>query len=355
MTEATRIADLLDGPRGRRMCLSLITSAHPELWTSAFYAEQDEKKIPALAEAVAAAGVTEAAAAGPEVAEAPVSIDEATLLDALAVATDSAMYWQPADETDVMLRDEGLRAALEPTARRVATSRAADWLWSPLAWDEQRYVQWMDGSIIQPPVLTGAADRLRAWREKVREGEARAVELPADVTARYSGSWWSIPVFADLAVTTRALSGLGATKLRLVEDGLGWGEALVVPLRPRAGARVFEITGPTAWAELVDRYPLDITLSRRHDWWNVSGMDVRWMIPDWSAVASDFDAVHLTVAGYLSTAGRALPITNGFTMLAGWSPDETYWLGDVLEPAGESTWWSRDMRVGGPWRQTEPS
>jgi len=39
-------------------------------------------------------------------------------------------------------------------------------------------------------------------------------------------------------------------------------------------------------------------------------------------------------------------------MLAGWDPDETYWLGDVLEPAGASAHWQRDASVDGPWSPT---
>ena len=46
-------------------------------------------------------------------------------------------------------------------------------------------------------------------------------------------------------------------------------------------------------------------------------------IPDYLAVAEDFDAFHLSVAGYLSTAGRSLPVGDASTVLAGWDPDET--------------------------------
>ena len=45
----------------------------------------------------------------------------------------------------------------------------------------------------------------------------------------------------------------------------------------------------------------------------------------------------------------ALDVEGGATVLAGWDPDATFWLADVLEPAGEPVAWER---VPGPdrWR-----
>lgn len=40
--------------------------------------------------------------------------------------------------------------------------------------------------------------------------------------------------------------------------------------------------------------------------------------------------MHLSVIGYLEAAYRALPVGSACTCLAGWDPDETIWLGDVL-------------------------
>jgi hypothetical protein len=48
-------------------------------------------------------------------------------------------------------------------------------------------------------------------------------------------------------------------------------------------------------------------------------------------VAADWDAIHVSVAGYLTAAGGAIPASGGArTMLAGWDPDATWWLNDVL-------------------------
>lgn len=72
------------------------------------------------------------------------------------------------------------------------------------------------------------------------------------------------------------------------------------------------------------------------------------MIPDWSAVAGDYDGVHLTVLGYLATAGRALSVGTSYTLLAGFEPDVTYWLNDVLEQVSPPETW-RLNRAGENW------
>jgi hypothetical protein len=60
-------------------------------------------------------------------------------------------------------------------------------------------------------------------------------------------------------------------------------------------------------------------------------------------VAADWDAVHVSVAGYLTTAGIAIPAGGGAcTMLAGWDPDATWWLNDVLSLTSPPEDWRDD-------------
>lgn len=109
---------------------------------------------------------------------------------------------------------------------------------------------------------------------------------------------------------------------------------------PAVGARVLELDGPDDWVGLVREHPLDVTASTRHDWWRVTGLDVAWAIPDWAAVAEEWDAVHLTVTGYLTTATRAHHVGDEVhTVLGGWGPDETCWLADVLQADGPVSVW----------------
>ena len=75
------------------------------------------------------------------------------------------------------------------------------------------------------------------------------------------------------------------------------------------------------------------------------------MLPDWAAVSADYDAVHLTVLAYLSTAGRALACRGGATVLGGWEPDVTYWLTDQLSQAEPLTTWTAERHAAGSRRR----
>jgi hypothetical protein len=123
---------------------------------------------------------------------------------------------------------------------------------------------------------------------------------------------------------------------------------------PRRVPRTYEINGPDDWAALVASYPLDVSRSRRHDWWRATGWAGRWLIPDYGAVASDYDAIHLTVGGYLTTAGNALPVGEARCLLAGWDPDETYWLADILAAAGPPARWTWEGCPHFRWRPQPP-
>ena len=267
------------------------------------------------------------------------------LLAGLEEAVDSARYWQEPDDTDELLLTGSVLTALGPVANSLSGSLAA-WLRpGSVALDRQCFVQWTDEYSLQPPSLTVAAEKLARWKASTVADERQAADRPRDPAAHWSGRWWSTPALSDLVTTTRSITGLGAIKLMLVEDSLGWKRARVWPLAPAPGSRIYELSGPTAWTDLVARYPLDVSLSKRHDWWRTTGVDGPWLMPDWSAVAADYDGVHLTVRGYLTTAGRYLAVGQSGTVLAGWNPDETYWLNDVLRPGtAPSEWHSNESR-----------
>lgn len=351
--------ELLDGPRGRRLCFELVSPWWEDCQVRATPAWRDlkfgstEARPPQLAAElavlVAAADLTAAAA------------EETSLLEPLRSSVDAAKYWQPPEELDQALAEPAVAEALGPVARAVTAWSAAAWWGNPLARDKQQFVEALDPEWARSapdggPALSGAADELAAWRDSTLEDERGAAARPADPAAPYSGYWWSSPVHSRLVATTRALPGLPAVRLELVEDGAGWRDVACWHLVPAPEARVYEIRRPEDWARLAARYPLDVSKSRRHDWWKVTGMAGAWFIPDYVAVASDYDAVHLTVAGYLTTAGRALPLdeltaggTVARTMLAGWNPDETYWLADVLTTAGPPVRWVKPDREAPLW------
>ncbi|MFN2518477.1 MAG: hypothetical protein ABR604_05435 [Jatrophihabitantaceae bacterium] len=322
------VTDLLLAPRGRRLCFELLSDSSDVLGWPMPVSSHLPSSLRAHLEAAVAAAL-------PAVA--------ANVFVALVQSVGWAMYWQEPDETDRMLAHPQVPEVLEPIARAVAQAPAAAWWTSPLAREAQHCVQWLNDPEQPPPALSGARARLDAWRSAQAAEETRALAGPADPTAAMTGSWWSIPAPASLVTTSRALPGLGAVGLTLVEDSSGPTAARCWPLAAQPRSRVYEVTGPGDWIELVTQYPLDVTGSRRHDWWRVTGWADGWLMPDWAGVAADFDGVHLTVAGYLTSAGRTLRVGPEATMLAGWNPDQTFWLNDVLRDAGPTTRWRRQQ------------
>jgi hypothetical protein len=278
------------------------------------------------------------------------AVSDAALIGPLAESVSWAMYWQPPDGVDRALAHPEVAGELYPAAQAVTGAPAARWWSGGIGPGIQQHVEALPGNG-EGPHLSGTADRLATWRAGMAEHERLAAGRPADPAASFSGYWWSSPILAGLACTTRALPGLGALRITAVEDWPGWDEVLCWPVTPRRPARVYEITGPAAWTALVARYPFEVTKSRRHDWWRVTGWAGTWLMPDYAAAAADYDALHLTVGGYLTTAGRALAVNDARCLLAGWDPDATYWLADVLASGGPPVRWVRDDSAPLGWRE----
>lgn len=330
---------LLAGPRGRRFCLA-VTSVN----VFSFQAAAMEDSAPAAAEPVdedfvvwvgelpvtppvlelVAAAIREASTADEEIL-----IGEEEAFDCLAATTSSAMYWQPPDGEDRVAAAPMVVDALRPVAEAAAVSPATGWWDRPVPLDDQHFVSWIAtprGRRAAPPRLTGAAERLRSWRAFMGQPNS---------------CWWSFP---DTVSTSSSHGGLPATQLELVEDSLGFDRARVARLEPAPECRVLELITPQDWVDLVDAHPLDVTGSRDQSWPEATGGHGPWFLPDWSSVSDEYDAVHLTVLAYLSTAGRALACHSGTTVVAGWEPDVTYWLTDTLRQAEPPCTWtdSRD-------------
>ena len=124
-----------------------------------------------------------------------------------------------------------------------------------------------------------------------------------------------------------------------------WG----VPVRP--GVRLWTVDRPSDWVRLVEMYPM--IASRSHLGWELPGPNQhnedtgrltsvegqhalrtvvsRHVLPDWSAVAQDFDGVHLSWAGFLTSEGYVSDLpSHGVTMLRYWRSERTLWLRDVF-------------------------
>jgi hypothetical protein len=345
---------LLAGPRGRRLCWALAAEMGGLGQTGGSPAWQQVLSYSLAAGPAELAGELAAAVDQIDWAQVMAHMGDLDLVGPLAESVSSARFWQGPDTEDQALAHPEVADTLRPVAHAVTGAPAARWWSGGLDPGTQQYTESLLGNDEGPP-LSGASSRLATWLAATREEERSAAERPADPAAPNSGEWWSSPTGAGLADTTRALPGAGPLQLFAMEDCPGWAEVRCWPVTPDRPARICEVTGPDDWVALVARYPLEVTKSRRHDWWRVTGWAGTWLMPDYAAAAADYEAIHLTVGGYLTTSGRALALNDARSMLAGWDPDKTYWLADVLAGAGPPACWIRDDSVDLGWRRAESS
>ncbi|RZS44808.1 hypothetical protein EV193_101687 [Herbihabitans rhizosphaerae] len=80
---------------------------------------------------------------------------------------------------------------------------------------------------------------------------------------------------------------------------------------PRPGVVVREITSATEWVELVESYP-------------VSTGELTY--PDWSRIAEDVDAVHMTARAVAATQGLYFESRRGIVAPTYWGLESTLWL-----------------------------
>ena len=330
---------LLAGPRGRRLLLHVALTCD---------LDQEQSLARAVSDTSYAIAVTRGHAVsrfgwgdpGPERTMADVvaalgsldlgPIGDAVVWEALSASVDSAMYWQEPDGDDLLAARPAVVEGLGPVAERVAALPTPLWWGGPAPVGDQWELQW-DEAGAGPPRGT-----LAGWREEMLLEEERAtVERAGSVEEMISGFWWSRPPHW-LCSSTRLVDGV-PVGMRLVEDALGWTRATATRLQVADGARIYEVDSAAAWAGLCREFPLEVTAQRRHDWYRTTGREGRWVVPDWAAVAGSYDAVHLSVEGYLEAATTAIPVAGELaSVIAGWDPDTTWWLTDAATPTGQS-------------------
>lgn len=377
---------LLDGPRGRELCLR--AAMHAEAGACADAPDDEVDALTPLNTAefhlnVGQPGVvyfglvsddpdTPPWSLQPERSEpddlfdalvrVPVApIDSEDLPVMLGEVVSSAKYWQPAERRDRVLAEPRFREALRPWARMIAALPATSWWADPIDRSaqltrviEQERVPQDEGTIREQQVRISAS--MRQY-----ESESRR-ELDAALDRMTSGPWWSTP--NHVLTTTRPWPGgrvrdvdeevpaiVGGAVLGddgrihdavgglLVEDAyFGDGEVTWRPVVIPDDLRVLEIDSADVWVDLCRRWPLEVTASNWATWHDWTERQGRWVVPDWAEVAQRWDGVHLSLAAYLALAGATLDVDppvgdaevaeRRATLVAGWSPDETYWFDD---------------------------
>ena len=322
---------LLIGPRGRRLCLEMAMNLSPEVRVAAFWLAHDLDPGKGTSRVMLKATFGEVSEPPPR----PSMIDLITALAALDVtmagaevinralarAVDTSRPWQEPDGEDAVAALPEVSKALAPIAQHVITSPSTKW-WSQSRQVEQWTIEWRSADD-PAPLTREPRQALAEWALGTRAEEVRAEwKRLRNPHANRSGTWWSFPPGTIQSVGQIPLG------LNLIEDSFGWEHATVIPVR--GIGRTYEVRAEADWVALCLEHPLEVTASRRHDWFRCTGYDGRWVIPDWEKVAERWDAVHLTALAYLSNANRALHVdTDLSTVIAGWNPDTTIWLTDA--------------------------
>ena len=334
--------DLVAGPRGRRFLLELAYATCSQdigrpNWEMSLAASIDHLR--SVLESTHLDAVARS--------------DESEVLVALGEAVGLARYWQEPDLEDRALADARLRNVLEQLAAAAIGSPGGRTLQTAIDPDAQMETATRSTGVPAFPAETSARSALERWRTHVLADESRAArERPNEVTAALGGEWWSKPWVGSSTIldTGRRSSDGVPVRLRVEEDDYGLEHALARRRSMHPRAKVLELGGPEDWRRLVERWPLEVTASRRHDWWRATGYITRWFIPDFEAAADVYDGIHLTMSGYLLAAGRPVPVTGGHTLIAGWDPDATFWLTDLPAPDPHVERWTRDPEDYWAWR-----
>ncbi|WP_157884047.1 hypothetical protein [Arthrobacter alpinus] len=353
---ALTAADLLSGPRGRRLCLELagLIAAQDavEPWEGGFA----HARFYVAYELDPGRGQSVILARGDAAQPKFTSAEVAALLDAVSLSTppenvllqalvetaSTARYWQEPDGEDKLAATPEMRRALIRFAQAIVESPHASRWTDPIVVDGQWIVTLTEEPPRPRPESGPAAEALEQARlNLILEEFTAARDRPADPTGNWSGTWWSRP--EGVTGSTSAMPEQGPLGLWLVEDGIGERAATIEKLDAPTRPHVYEIDSPDAWAQLCREQPITVTCSKRHDWYRTTGRSGAWVMPDWSRLQETYDGVHLSLGGYLRTAGQAIPVSEGFaTVLAGWDPDTTYWLRVVAPIPGTRQAWERD-------------
>ncbi|WP_159449180.1 hypothetical protein [Demequina sp. NBRC 110055] len=353
------------GPRGRRFLLAVATRMSDAVRTMVFHVGYDLD--PGAGTSTVMFGWTDAkgqTVAPPDmphyqVADVAREISDLDLMamttadvwESLVEAVDEAAYWQPPRGEDILAS----RPELDGPLARVGAAVIGHGLLPRPDGAAYAVIHVRDGEAnARWPTASAGHDLLEGWITGTREDERGAErDWPRDPRASYSGAWWSTPPHG-LVVSTPSSTGIGPWGLSLVEDAFGETEAMTAPVLAKPEARVRVIETRDDWVALCRAAPLEVTASKRHDWFHTTGRDdVRWVVPDWSAIAADWDAVHLTLAAYLDLAGRPLDVFEGVaSVIAGWNPGSTYWFrGASVDHAAYANWVRADQ--GAPWQPAD--
>lgn len=198
------------------------------------------------------------------------------------------------------------------------TAPGAQWWWEPLRRDAQTWLNpWDD----DPP-------------------------LPFDID--FSDGFTDGTTPREALWTSTQIGGLPGASLFFAWDGLVQPPVAVWSMPVHPDARVFEIRRADDWISLCRAYPRDTTRLHRGRWRKDYGIeDTRVITPAWERVAEDWDGVHMSVAGLLSTTCRQLDLDGASTSVMRWHTECTAWFHPAFGTPLRTGIWSGDLPFTG--------
>jgi hypothetical protein len=205
-----------------------------------------------------------------------------------AEAVSALSLWNP-DHDQIVANALAHERRLRPLCQAVLSQPETAWWFGPLERGGQEWISQLGGppkrdQLMRPPDPPDAF--------------ARRTQKPGEGFFTSTGK----------AGTSGAMA--------LLASGYGDYEVDLPLVRYRIGvhpnARVFEVDGPAAWYQLCTSYP-------------AAGLDGR-VVPNWAAVADDWDGVHLTLGGLLTAEQVQMDGPAGWVEHVGWDTEQTVWL-----------------------------
>ena len=217
------------------------------------------------------------------------------------------------------------KESLRPIAQLLANNPELDWWWGDVDQNAQHWI----------------SQRIEGGLSNQELSDVFTMNRSREVFSHLSDddiqSWWVTPGGDRISNTSHGPVGSAlAVKLVCHDDwAVDRANAQVWKVAIPTDAKIYEVHSPKDWTHLVERFPRLRTNPDTTNWLRWTGSSGPWLVPDWKAVVEHFDGVHVSIGAHLSTAYTAWPIGDHFTILSGWHPDSTFWIGRSPQVVGE--------------------